>query len=258
MLGAGVFAAFAPAARAAGAALLVGLALAAVVAYANATSTARLAAALPTSGGACLRPGPARPRLGFPRRLVLHRRQDRQLRCHGAHVRGVPRPRYSHRWRSWLWCRWWLSTSAGGQNCEGHGGDRGPGAGRARPGGCGVSRAERRRHDGVGRHRRVLRGAAVGGHPVLRLRRLCPYRHPGRGGPRPTAHDPAGRAHRARPRAGGLPGHRRGGAAGSRPAAPGSFVGTARGRGEGAARWPVGPRWCRSALPWPRSGCCCP
>lgn len=52
MLGAGVFAAFAPAARAAGAALLVGLALAAVVAYANATSTARLAAALPTSGGA--------------------------------------------------------------------------------------------------------------------------------------------------------------------------------------------------------------
>ncbi|MFI0432118.1 MAG: APC family permease [Candidatus Nanopelagicales bacterium] len=52
MLGAGVFAAFAPAARAAGGALLVGLAVAAVVAYANATSTARLAAVLPTSGGA--------------------------------------------------------------------------------------------------------------------------------------------------------------------------------------------------------------
>lgn len=52
MLGAGVFAAFAPAARAAGTGLLIGLALAAAVAYANATSTAQLAAELPTSGGA--------------------------------------------------------------------------------------------------------------------------------------------------------------------------------------------------------------
>ncbi|MBT0993113.1 amino acid permease [Cellulomonas sp. DKR-3] len=52
MLGAGVFAVFAPAAAAAGTGLLVGLALAAVVAYANATSTAQLAAQLPTSGGA--------------------------------------------------------------------------------------------------------------------------------------------------------------------------------------------------------------
>jgi APA family basic amino acid/polyamine antiporter len=51
MLGAGVFAAFAPAAAAAGAALLVGLGLAAVVAYCNATSSARLAAAYPVSGG---------------------------------------------------------------------------------------------------------------------------------------------------------------------------------------------------------------
>jgi APA family basic amino acid/polyamine antiporter len=52
MIGAGVFAAFAPAARAAGNALLAGLAVAAVVAYCNATSTARLAAAYPESGGA--------------------------------------------------------------------------------------------------------------------------------------------------------------------------------------------------------------
>lgn len=51
MIGAGVFAAFAPAAQAAGAALLVGLALAAAVAYANATSSAQLAAQYPTSGG---------------------------------------------------------------------------------------------------------------------------------------------------------------------------------------------------------------
>ncbi|NIH88148.1 APA family basic amino acid/polyamine antiporter [Amycolatopsis granulosa] len=51
MIGAGVFAAFAPAARAAGTGLLIGLALAAVVAYCNATSSARLAARYPTSGG---------------------------------------------------------------------------------------------------------------------------------------------------------------------------------------------------------------
>ncbi len=51
MIGAGVFAAFAPAARAAGAGLLIGLAIAAVVAYCNATSSARLAARYPQSGG---------------------------------------------------------------------------------------------------------------------------------------------------------------------------------------------------------------
>ncbi|MEO6090510.1 MAG: APC family permease, partial [Umezawaea sp.] len=51
MVGAGVFAAFGPAARAAGAGLLVGLAIAAVIAYCNATASAQLAAAYPTSGG---------------------------------------------------------------------------------------------------------------------------------------------------------------------------------------------------------------
>jgi APA family basic amino acid/polyamine antiporter len=51
MIGAGVFSAFAPAARAAGAGLLVGLIIAAVVAYCNATSSAQLAAQYPTSGG---------------------------------------------------------------------------------------------------------------------------------------------------------------------------------------------------------------
>ncbi|MEU4362233.1 APC family permease [Promicromonospora sp. NPDC023987] len=51
MIGAGVFAAFAPAAQAAGAGLLVGLAIAAVVAFCNATSSARLAALYPQSGG---------------------------------------------------------------------------------------------------------------------------------------------------------------------------------------------------------------
>ncbi|WP_043630336.1 APC family permease [Nonomuraea candida] len=51
MIGAGVFAAFAPAAAVAGDWLLVSLALAAVVAYCNATSSARLAALYPESGG---------------------------------------------------------------------------------------------------------------------------------------------------------------------------------------------------------------
>lgn len=51
MIGAGIFASLAPAARAAGSGLLIGLALAAVVAYCNATSSARLAALYPASGG---------------------------------------------------------------------------------------------------------------------------------------------------------------------------------------------------------------
>jgi basic amino acid/polyamine antiporter, APA family len=51
MIGAGVFSAFAPAAKAAGSALLIGLAIAAFIAYLNAIASAQLAAAYPTSGG---------------------------------------------------------------------------------------------------------------------------------------------------------------------------------------------------------------
>ncbi|MFJ4287083.1 APC family permease [Paenarthrobacter nicotinovorans] len=51
MIGAGVFAAFTPAAAAAGSGLLIGLTVAAFVAFCNATSSAQLAAAYPTSGG---------------------------------------------------------------------------------------------------------------------------------------------------------------------------------------------------------------
>jgi APA family basic amino acid/polyamine antiporter len=51
MIGAGVFAAIGPAADAAGAGLLVGLGIAAVVAYCNAMASARLAALYPRSGG---------------------------------------------------------------------------------------------------------------------------------------------------------------------------------------------------------------
>ncbi|MET9431873.1 MULTISPECIES: APC family permease [unclassified Streptomyces] len=51
MVGAGIFAALAPAAGAAGSGLLAGLALAAGVAYCNAMASARLAARYPASGG---------------------------------------------------------------------------------------------------------------------------------------------------------------------------------------------------------------
>ena len=51
MIGAGVFAALAPAARSAGGGLLIGLAVAAAVAFANATSSAQLAALHPQAGG---------------------------------------------------------------------------------------------------------------------------------------------------------------------------------------------------------------
>lgn len=61
MLGAGVFAAVGPAAAAAGPWLLLGLALAAIVAYCNATSSAQLAALHPESGGTYVY---ARHRLG--------------------------------------------------------------------------------------------------------------------------------------------------------------------------------------------------
>lgn len=61
MLGAGIFAAPGPAAAAAGSWLLIGLVLASVVAYANATSSAQLAALYPESGGTYIY---ARRRLG--------------------------------------------------------------------------------------------------------------------------------------------------------------------------------------------------
>lgn len=54
MIGAGVFAAYAPAARAAGTGLLLGLVVAGAVAYCNATASAQLAAAYPRAGGTYL------------------------------------------------------------------------------------------------------------------------------------------------------------------------------------------------------------
>lgn len=51
MIGAGIFASFAPAAAAAGVGVLVGLVIAGFIAFCNATSSAQLAAQYPTSGG---------------------------------------------------------------------------------------------------------------------------------------------------------------------------------------------------------------
>lgn len=54
MLGAGVFVAFTPAAEAAGSGLLVGLGIAAVIAFCNAVASAQLASSYPSSGGTYL------------------------------------------------------------------------------------------------------------------------------------------------------------------------------------------------------------
>ena len=54
MLGAGVFVAFAPAAEAAGRGLLLGLGIAAVIAFCNAVASAQLASSYPASGGTYL------------------------------------------------------------------------------------------------------------------------------------------------------------------------------------------------------------
>jgi amino acid permease-like protein len=61
MIGAGIFAALGPAAEAAGPGLLLGLGLAAIVAFCNASSSAQLAAVYPESGGTYVY---ARERLG--------------------------------------------------------------------------------------------------------------------------------------------------------------------------------------------------
>ena len=85
MVGAGIFVVLGPAAAAAGTGLLAGLAVAAVVAYCNATSSARLAALYPQSGGTYVYgTGTARPVLGLHRRLELRGRQDRVVRGDGA------------------------------------------------------------------------------------------------------------------------------------------------------------------------------
>ena len=79
MIGAGVFAVFAPAAQAAGAGLLIGLAIAAFVAYCNADVVGAARRAVPgVRRHLRLRPRAARPVVGVPRRLGLRRSARRR------------------------------------------------------------------------------------------------------------------------------------------------------------------------------------
>ena len=212
MIGAGIFSAFGPAARAAGAGLLVGLAIAAAVAYCNATSSAALAARYPASGGAYVfgreRLGPfwghlagwgfvvgktascaamaltvgayAAPGLSRPIALAA------VVAVTAIDLRGVQR-----------------TVSA-------HARDRRGGVGRTRAGGGRrVLRWDREPRSLRRRHRRPARDPRVGRSAVLRVRRLRAHRHPRRGGARPRPDDPEGDPARARHHPRGL--RRRGG-----------------------------------------------
>ena len=91
MIGAGVFAAWAPAADAAGTGLLIGLVVAALVAFCNASSSAQLAATHPQAGGTYIygrrQLGPV---WGHLAGLGIRGRQDRLVRGDGAHRRRLP------------------------------------------------------------------------------------------------------------------------------------------------------------------------
>ena len=167
------------------------------MAYCNATSSAAAGRRLPRLRRHLrLRPRAARPVLGLPRRVGLRRRQDRQLRGDGAHLRRLRRARRgSARSPSppssaltavnYLGVRKTavltrvivavvlaaLALVVAGAAFGGHGERRPP----RRP-----------------RRRRRRRDPAVGRAAVLRVRRLRPHRHPRRGGRRPRPHDPEG------------------------------------------------------------------
>ena len=203
MIGAGVFSAFGPAARAAGAGLLIGLVLAAVIAYCNATASAQLAAVYPTSGGTYIY---GRERLGpwwgfiagwgfvigktascaamaltvatyaipggplWVQRIVA---VAAVVALAALNYRGVTKTAVLA--RILLACTLIALTAV----VVGH---RGRAAGAVAP----DARRLAEGHD--------LRGAAVGGAAVFRVRRLCADRDDGRRGPRPGAHHPHGRS----------------------------------------------------------------
>ena len=263
MIGAGVFSAFAPAAAAAGTGLLVGLGVAAVVAYCNATASAQLAAQYPTSGGTYVY---GRERLGdwwgflagwgfvigktascaamaltFAAYAVPPAWQRpvavaAVLALAAVNYRGVTRTaRLTRVIVAVVLLTLAVVVAAGLLGGEADPGDL---------------------TDGVGGGPDALRGAAVSGPAVLRLRRLRPHRHDGRGGPRSAAHDPAG--DRGRPRHHGrrVRGRRGGGAARARPGPARDVAGTAgRRRRRGVAGRGRCRSWWWAGLP-PRSGRC--
>ena len=187
MIGAGVFTAWAPAADAAGRALLIGLVIAAAVAFCNATSSAQLAALHPESGGtyvyARYRLGPAWGHLagwGFvvgktascaAMALAVgayvwpaHQRLAAVLAVlliTAVNLGGLERTAFVTRWLLGV-----LVAGARRRRCR---------------------RMEQRRHVARQPHtarRRAARHPALGRVPVLRLRRLRPDRDARRGGRR--------------------------------------------------------------------------
>ena len=212
MIGAGVFSAWGPATDAAGTGVLIGLVVAAAVAFCNATSSAQLAAVHPESGGTYVY---ARRQLGplwgYLAGWGFVVGKTRLVRRHRAHRRRLPvaRPRQARRRRS--------GRSRGDRQRRRVDPHRPRHEGAARRGARGAR---------LGRHRRLVepdhlartdhparhlpgRCPARRRVPVLRLRRLRPHRHPRRGGPRSQHHDPQGDPARSGGRAGRLRRRRR-------------------------------------------------
>ena len=238
MIGAGVFAAFAPAAASAGSLLLVGLALAAGVAYCNAVASAQLAAQYPTSGGTYVY---GRERLGewwgflAGWGFVIGKTASCAAMALTFAAYAVPGPRWVERLVAAV-----AVVTLTGVNLRGI--TRTAGLTRILVAVSLVALArrgrrdprERRRQDGqpdVGASQRALRRAPVGGAPLLRVRGLREDRDARRGGTRTAADDPAcdptgARDHRRR-----LRGRRRVGAARARPGCAGGERDAARERG---------------------------
>ena len=188
MIGAGVFAAVGPAADAAGGGLLIGLAIAAAVAFCNATSSAQLAAVYPESGGTYVY---GRERLGelwgylagwgfvvgktascaamaltfgayAAPELAAAARRRRGRRADRRELPGRPQDGAGSPASSSPSC-WPSLDRRRGRRAVRRRGHRRPTSGRSLAGGWSG-------------HPRVGRAA------VLRLRRLRPHRHPRRGG----------------------------------------------------------------------------
>ena len=217
MIGAGVFAAFTPAAQAAGAGMLVGLVVAAIVAFCNATASAQLAAVYPASGGTYVY---GRERLGpwwgflAGWSFVIGKTASCAAMALTFAAYAAPAG-WERRSRSAAVVapgRGQLPRShAHGTAHPGDRGGRAARAGRRRRGGIGTGLPASARIEPLDVARgRLVRHPAIGGPAVLRLRRLRPHRDDGRGGPRPGTHHPARDPARVDPGGRRLRRHRRG------------------------------------------------
>ena len=209
MIGAGVFAAIGPAAEAAGAGLLIGLAIAAVVAFCNATSSAQLAAVYPASGGTYVY---GRERLGpfwgylagwgfvvgktascaaMALTVGAYAAPSWQRPIAVAAVVALTAVNYFGVRKTALLTRVIVASCSSRWRSSS-------------PAPCSAARRAPTTSDdlGIGGVGGILRSARAA---VLRLRRLRPHRHPRRGGRRSGPHDPEGHPARARDHARRLP-----------------------------------------------------